>query len=64
MEDLPVDLLMGERLDLESTKPERRKVNNRGQRVVKTLKGREIAADLIVSGIPLSCGWRADIHCD
>ena len=55
MEDLQVDLLLGERLDLESTKPERRKVNNRGQRVVKTLKGREIAADLIVSGLPLSC---------
>ena len=55
MEDLQVDLLLGERLDLESTKPERRKVNSRGQRVVKTLKGREIAADLIVSCMPLSC---------
>lgn len=49
MEDLQVDLLLGERLDLESTKPENRKVNKQGQRVVKTLKGREIAADLIVS---------------
>ena len=48
LEDLRVDLILGERLDLESTKPEKVKLNERGQRVVRTVKGREVAADLLV----------------
>lgn len=48
MEDLGVELILGERLDLESTKPENIKFNARGQRVVRTLTEHEVAADLLV----------------
>lgn len=49
MEDLGVNLILGERLDLESTKPEKLKFNLRRQRVVKTMSGKDVAADLMVS---------------
>lgn len=48
MEELEIDLILGERLDVESAKPENVKFNERGQRVVRTLGGREVAADLLV----------------
>ncbi|OCB90570.1 FAD/NAD-binding domain-containing protein [Sanghuangporus baumii] len=48
VEDLSVDLILGERLDMASTLPENTKYNERGQRIVWTEKGREIAADLIL----------------
>ena len=48
MEDLGVNLVLGERLDLESTRPEKLKFNLRRQRVVKTMSGRDVAADLMV----------------
>ncbi|KAI5116412.1 hypothetical protein M0805_000585 [Coniferiporia weirii] len=48
MEDLRIDLVLGERLDLASTRAENTKINERGQRVVRTLKGREVAADLLL----------------
>ncbi|KIY71500.1 hypothetical protein CYLTODRAFT_441178 [Cylindrobasidium torrendii FP15055 ss-10] len=40
--------ILGERLDLDSAKQDPPKRNEKGQRVVRTLSGREIAADLIV----------------
>ena len=49
MEELRIDMILGERLDLTSTTPEAAKFNERGQRVVKTVAGREVAADLLVS---------------
>ncbi|THH06413.1 hypothetical protein EW145_g4104 [Phellinidium pouzarii] len=48
MEDFRIDLVLGERLDLKSTLPENVKLNERGQRIVRTLKGREVAADLLL----------------
>ncbi|KAL5480617.1 hypothetical protein ACEPAI_1888 [Sanghuangporus weigelae] len=48
VEDLGVDLVLGERLDMASTLPENTKYNERGQRIVRTEKGRDIATDLIV----------------
>ncbi|EJC99420.1 FAD/NAD-binding domain-containing protein [Fomitiporia mediterranea MF3/22] len=48
LEDLRIDLVLGERLDLASTRPEAVKVNEQGQRVVRTVKGREVAADLLL----------------
>ena len=49
MEELRVDMILGERLDLASTTSEAAKFNERGQRVVKTVTGREVAADVLVS---------------
>lgn len=46
LEAADVEIILGERLDLESAKSG--KVNDRGQRVVRTMNGREIAADLLV----------------
>ncbi|KAF8054707.1 hypothetical protein FPV67DRAFT_1550966 [Lyophyllum atratum] len=43
-----VDIILGERLDLSSVDEEPGKTNDRGQRVVRTVTGREIAADLIL----------------
>ncbi|KAL5501243.1 hypothetical protein ACEPAH_9630 [Sanghuangporus vaninii] len=48
VEDLSVDLILGERLDMASALPENTKYNERGQRIVWTEKGREIVADLIL----------------
>ena len=53
LEDLRVDLILGERLDLSTTTPEAAKFNEGGQRVVRTEKGREVAADLMVGIILL-----------
>lgn len=52
MNELGVDLILGERLDLESTKSDNIKLNASGQRVVRTLTGREVAADLLVGYCP------------
>lgn len=49
MEDLRIDMILGERLDLSSTAPDAVKYNERHQRIVKTVTGREVAADLLVS---------------
>ena len=49
VEDLRIDMILGERLDLATTRPENAKFNERGQRVVGTEKGREVAADVLVS---------------
>lgn len=43
-----IDVILGERLDLDSVNEDPPKRNENGQRIVRTLKGREIAADLIV----------------
>lgn len=60
MEDHRIDVILGERLDLSSTSPGSVKSNKLGQRVVRTLKGREIAADLLVRPI---CNFKKkDIH--
>ncbi len=41
---LNVDMILGERLDMSSVD----KVNDAGQRVVRTQSGKEIAADVLV----------------
>ncbi|KAJ7579263.1 hypothetical protein C8J56DRAFT_1030584 [Mycena floridula] len=43
-----VDVILGERLDLKCVSEESVKVNAAGHRVVRTMKGREIAADIIL----------------
>lgn len=43
-----IDVILGERLDLDSI-GEEPKTNALGQRIVRTVKGRVIAADMIVS---------------
>ncbi|OCB90569.1 FAD/NAD-binding domain-containing protein [Sanghuangporus baumii] len=48
LEDLRIDLILGERLDLSSTLPEAAKFNESGQRVVRTEKGREVAANILL----------------
>ncbi|KZP24001.1 iron uptake cluster protein [Athelia psychrophila] len=48
MEELNVNVILGERLDLDSTREEPPKRNPAGQRVVRTITGREVAADLIL----------------
>lgn len=48
LESLNVNVILGERLDLDSADDANAKLNERGQRVVRTLKGREIAADLVM----------------
>jgi len=45
---MDVELILGERLDLSSTANGKAKVNALGQKVVRTVTGREIAADLLV----------------
>lgn len=47
---LNVNVILGERLDMQSTAldGEFLKLTERGQRVVKTVQGREVVADLIV----------------
>ena len=59
LEDLRVDMILGERLDLSTTTPEAAKFNEHGQRVVRTEKGREVAADLMVGIFCLS--WHAQL---
>lgn len=56
MELQGIDLILGERLDLSTIDPKTgtsKSVNAQGKRVVRTEKGREIAADLLVSPLPL-----------
>ncbi|KAK1224814.1 hypothetical protein PQX77_012268 [Marasmius sp. AFHP31] len=48
LESLNVNVILGERLDLTSANDANAKLNERGQRVVRTVKGREIAADLVM----------------
>ena len=48
MDDLGIEVFLGERLDLSSVKPESKEYNDLGQRVVRTEKGRSLAADLMV----------------
>ncbi|KAF9030951.1 FAD/NAD(P)-binding domain-containing protein [Hymenopellis radicata] len=48
LETVGIDTILGERLDLASAKRKPPKLNEKGQRVVRTLSGREIAADLIM----------------
>lgn len=60
LEDLRVDMILGERLDLSTTTPEAAKFNEHGQRVVRTEKGREVAADLMV-GIFSYSSWHAQL---
>ncbi|EEB88279.1 hypothetical protein MPER_13967, partial [Moniliophthora perniciosa FA553] len=48
LESLDVNVILGERLDLCSVNDEPVKLNDSGQRVVRTVKGREVAADLIL----------------
>lgn len=43
-----IDVILGERLDLSSVDEEPEKTNEHGQRIVRTVTGREIAADLLV----------------
>lgn len=47
-EALDVELILGERLDLSSIESGKAKENALGQKVVRTVTGREIAADLLV----------------
>ncbi|KAF5339311.1 hypothetical protein D9611_009916 [Ephemerocybe angulata] len=56
MELQEIDLILGERLDLSTVDEEKKVVNAQGQRVVRTEKGREIAADLLL----LCTGQRAN----
>ncbi|KAL0565631.1 hypothetical protein V5O48_016390 [Marasmius crinis-equi] len=48
LESLNVNVILGERLDMDSASDANPKLNERGQRVVRTLKGREISADLVM----------------
>ncbi|KAF9257141.1 FAD/NAD(P)-binding domain-containing protein [Marasmius fiardii PR-910] len=48
LESLGVNVILGERLDMTSVKDEPVKFNELGQRVVRTVKGRELAADYIM----------------
>ncbi|KAF8881689.1 hypothetical protein CPB84DRAFT_1838278 [Gymnopilus junonius] len=43
-----IEVILGERLDLDSTKNQSVKMDQYGQKVVRTVTGREIAADLIL----------------
>ncbi|KAF9484578.1 FAD/NAD(P)-binding domain-containing protein [Pholiota conissans] len=47
-EKLDVKLILGERLDLDSVDDGKAKVNAAGQKIVRTVTGREIAADLLL----------------
>ncbi|KAF6747531.1 hypothetical protein DFP72DRAFT_919548 [Ephemerocybe angulata] len=48
MELQDIELILGERLDLSTTDENQKVVNAQGQRVVRTEKGRELAADLLL----------------
>ncbi|KAG7085379.1 hypothetical protein E1B28_002943 [Marasmius oreades] len=48
LESLNVNVILGERLDMGSVRDEPVKLNELGQRVVRTVKGRELAADYIM----------------
>lgn len=50
MEDLRIDVILGERLDLSSVQSTAASsdVNECKEKIVRTEKGREIAADLLV----------------
>ncbi|KZP24020.1 FAD/NAD(P)-binding domain-containing protein [Athelia psychrophila] len=48
MDELRVNVILGERLDLDSTREEPPKRNQAGQRIVRTVTGREVAADLLL----------------
>ena len=55
MELQGIDLILGERLDMSSIDEQTRSgkaVNSQGRRIVRTEKGREIAADLLVREYP------------
>ncbi|KAG9117701.1 hypothetical protein FRC07_007338 [Ceratobasidium sp. 392] len=56
MEDLGITMLLGQRLDLRTTLPENAEYNERGERIVKTILGRAVAADLVL----LCTGQRAN----
>ncbi|KAJ3980893.1 FAD/NAD-binding domain-containing protein [Lentinula detonsa] len=53
-----IQVILGERLDTRSVLEGRTKFNGRGQRVIKTLQGREVAADLIL----LCTGQKPNTH--
>ncbi|QRW10316.1 apoptosis-inducing factor 2 [Ceratobasidium sp. AG-Ba] len=48
MSDLGVNMLLGQRLDIRTTLPENTEYNENGERVVRTVSGRVIAADLVL----------------
>lgn len=48
MDNLGIEVILGERLDLSTTTPDSKEYNDLGQRVVRTEKGRRLAADLLV----------------
>ncbi|CAA7264541.1 unnamed protein product [Cyclocybe aegerita] len=47
-ENLDIEVILGERLDMDSVEDGKGKDNKRGQKVVRTITGREIAADLLL----------------
>jgi len=49
LESLNIEVILGERLDLDPHSPSEPKTNEYGQRIFRTLTGREVAADLLVS---------------
>lgn len=54
LESLNVNVILGERLDLDSARADKPTLNTSGQHVIRTMTGREIAADLLVrSYLPL-----------
>ncbi|TFK38590.1 hypothetical protein BDQ12DRAFT_683879 [Crucibulum laeve] len=48
MESAEIEVILGERLDLSTIEGGNAKVNSLGQKVVRTVQGREIAADLLL----------------
>lgn len=48
-EAMGINLILGERLDLGSIEKGEAKTNEAGQKIVRTVTGRKIAADLLVS---------------
>ena len=52
---MEIDTILGERLNLASAQQVPPKLNAKGQRVVTTVTGREVAADLIVGYILRRC---------
>lgn len=51
MHKLGVNVILGQRLDLNTTLPENAEYNEKGERVVRTVSGQIICAELIVSVI-------------
>ncbi|KAJ3497804.1 hypothetical protein NLJ89_g10300 [Agrocybe chaxingu] len=47
-ENMDIEVILGERLDMDSVEDGKGKHNERGQKVVRTVTGREIAADLLL----------------